>query len=66
VNSGEMSCRLNCTAEAVGRELGAPPEMLVVGQICASPAGRIFQQCPPLQTCRATVSTVSPEYSVCR
>jgi hypothetical protein len=68
VNSGEISCRVDCTAEAISRETpGNPnPANFVVGQICASPAGPIFLQCPAGQTCRTTVSTVPSQYSVCR
>ncbi len=66
VNSGLISCRLDCTAEAVGAELGAPPEMLVVGQLCASEEGPLLLACPAGQTCSPTVSTLPPEYSACR
>ena len=66
VNSGETVCRQDCTAAAVGAELGAPPEMLVVGQLCASEVGNLFLQCPPGQTCSPVVPTLSPDYRACR
>jgi hypothetical protein len=66
VNSGEISCRQDCTAEAVGAELGAPPEMLVVGQVCGSPAGQIFLQCPAGTSCVAAASTLPAAYMMCR
>jgi len=66
VNSGEISCRQTCTAEAVGAELGAPPEMLVVGQVCGSPAGQIFLQCPAGTSCVAAASTLPAAYMMCR
>jgi len=66
VNSGDVTCREVCTAQAVGAELGAPPEMLVVGQLCASELGRVLPDCPGAQTCRAAVSTLPPDYLACR
>lgn len=66
VNSGEVSCRPTCTAQAVGEELGAPPEMLVVGQLCASEVGSLVLPCPGGQRCTATTSTLPPEYLMCR
>jgi hypothetical protein len=66
VNSGEISCRQTCTAQAVGAELGAAPEMLVVGQLCASEAGPLFLQCPAGQECQPVVDTLPPEYAACR
>jgi hypothetical protein len=66
VNSGEITCRSDCTAEAVGAELGAPPEMLVVGQLCASEVGQLVLQCPSGQTCRPVVDTLPPDYRACR
>jgi hypothetical protein len=66
VNSGEITCRPVCTAEAVGEELGAPPEMLVVGQLCASGAGQLFLPCPGGQTCSPTTDTLPPDFRACR
>jgi hypothetical protein len=66
VNSGEITCRQTCTAEAVGAELGAPPEMLVVGQLCGSQAGPIFLQCPNGQSCGSVVSTLPSQFMACR
>ncbi|HVZ35977.1 MAG TPA: hypothetical protein VG963_26300, partial [Polyangiaceae bacterium] len=65
-NSGEISCRQTCTAEAVGAELGAPPEMLVVGQLCGSPQGPIFLQCPAGQSCGSVVNTLPSQYMACQ
>jgi len=65
-NSGDVTCRDDCTADAVGEELGAPPSMLVVGQVCASPAGQIFLQCPMGTSCVAAGPPLSPEFSMCR
>jgi len=66
VNSGEVTCRVECTAEAIGEELGAPPEMLVVGQLCASEVGPLVLQCPSGQICRAAGPSLPPEYMACR
>jgi hypothetical protein len=66
VNSGEVSCRPLCTAQAVGEELGAPPELLVVGQLCASEVGQLFLPCPVNQDCDLTISTLPPQYIACR
>lgn len=66
VDSGEVSCRQTCTAEAVGAELGAPPEMLVVGQLCGSQAGPIFLQCPAGQSCSGVVDTLPSQFMSCR
>jgi hypothetical protein len=65
-NSGDVTCRDECTPEAVGAELGATPAMLVVGQVCASPAGQIFLQCPAGTSCVAAGPPLSPDYSMCR
>lgn len=66
VNSGQATCRQTCTAQAVGAEMGVPPEMLVVGQLCASPAGQILLPCPAGQTCRAAAGTLPTQFSICR
>lgn len=66
VNSGFIDCRQTCTPQAIGEELGAPPEMLVVGQLCASEVGNLFLQCPAGQTCSFNSSTLPPEYLACR
>jgi hypothetical protein len=66
VSSGEVSCRPTCTAQAVGEELGAPPEMLIVGQLCASEVGQLVLPCPGNQTCSPTTDTLPPEYRACR
>ncbi|HKO93294.1 MAG TPA: hypothetical protein VJU61_19195, partial [Polyangiaceae bacterium] len=65
-NSGDVTCRDDCTADAVGEELNAPPSMLVVGQVCASPAGQIFLQCPGDTDCVPAVSTLPGTFSMCR
>ena len=61
VNSGFIDCRFTCTAEALGAELGAPPEMLVVGQLCASEIGQFDSSCD----CSLGLSTL-PGYVACR
>lgn len=66
VNSGEISCRSTCTAQAVGLELGAPPSMLVVGQLCASEVGTLLAGCEGSQQCSGTVSTLPADYRFCR
>jgi hypothetical protein len=66
VSSGEVSCRPTCTAEAVGAELGAPPEMLVVGQLCASEVGQLVLPCPSGQSCNFTINTLPDPYMMCR
>jgi hypothetical protein len=66
VNSGDVSCRRTCTAEAVGAELGAPPEMLVVGQLCASQEGLLVAGCPDGQDCVPAISTLPESYRFCR
>jgi hypothetical protein len=66
VNSGEITCREDCTAEAVGAELGAPPAMLVVGQLCASQEGALVLGCPAGQVCSAVVDTLPPAFRACR
>ena len=68
VNSGEVRCRpeAGCTAQAIGAEIGAPPEMLVVGQLCSSEVGNLFVPCPDNQTCSLSLSTMPPEWRACR
>ena len=53
-------------SEAIGAELGAPPSMLVVGQLCASEVGSLFLPCPGGQACTGTINTLPDEYRMCR
>jgi hypothetical protein len=66
VSSGDVRCRPTCTAEAVGAELGAPPEMLVVGQLCASQEGLLVAGCPGAQECTSSIATLPDGYLFCR
>jgi|KBSSwiStaDraftv2_1062776.scaffolds.fasta_scaffold7423335_1 hypothetical protein len=63
-NSGFIDCRFTCTADAIGAELGAPPEMLVVGQLCASQGGQ-FGGCD-VGSCSFNLSTLPPAFVACR
>ncbi|HTV18182.1 MAG TPA: hypothetical protein VMG12_05915 [Polyangiaceae bacterium] len=66
VNSGDVRCRPVCTAQAVGAELGAPPEMLVVGQLCASQVGSLVLPCPGGQSCTLSINSLPPQFLGCR
>jgi hypothetical protein len=66
VNSGDVSCRRTCTAEAVGADLGGPPQKQGVGQLCASQEGLLVAGCPDGQDCVQAISTLPDEYRFCR
>lgn len=66
VNSGDVSCRPVCTAEALAAELGTVPSMLVVGQLCASEVGDLVLGCPSGTTCSDAPQPLPNAYEMCR
>lgn len=67
VNSGDVRCRDECTAEAVARETGFPPEMIVVAELCANENGDLPGNCPAsAPSCEVAVNSLPAGYRWCR